>query len=88
MSDAPERIWLQWFGDGAPDDPGEVYIDEVTWQDERIFDGDIEYVRKDKADALAEAVQLVKENLDEGSFDLLTAFRHLRRALAAYKEKA
>ena len=44
---APERIWLQWHGDGDPDDPGEVYIGEVTWQDERIFDHDIEYVRRD-----------------------------------------
>ena len=56
MSEAPERIWLQWFGDSDPDDPGEVYIDDVTWQDERIFDHDIEYVR---ADRYREAVELL-----------------------------
>ena len=56
---APERIFLQWHGDGDPDEPGEVYIDEVTWQDERIFDHDVEYVRADKADALARALKLI-----------------------------
>ena len=58
MSEAPERIWLQWHGDG---DPGEVYVDEVTWCLDHIFDGDIEYVRKDRADALAEALETISE---------------------------
>ena len=59
MSNVPERIWLQWHGDGDPDDPGEVCVDEVTWEQERIFDGDIEYVRRDKADALADALEMI-----------------------------
>ena len=47
MSDAPDVIFLQWHGDGDPDELGEVYEEEVTWAAERIFDHDIEYVRRD-----------------------------------------
>ena len=87
MSEAPERIWLQWFGDSDPDDPGEVYIDDVTWQDERIFDHDVEYVRADKADALAEAVELAEKCI--GYFELSHRARTaLEIALAAYRGEA
>lgn len=40
----PERIWLQWYGEGSPDDLGEVSIADVTWERERIFKHDVEFV--------------------------------------------
>jgi hypothetical protein len=59
-TDAPERIYLQWDGDGDLDyDHNPPEFAGVTWAAERVFDGDIEYVRKDKADALAEALEQV-----------------------------
>jgi hypothetical protein len=43
----PERIWLQWYGDGSPDDIGDVSVADVTWERDKIFEHDIEYVRAD-----------------------------------------
>ena len=40
----PLDLWLQWHGDGDPEDDGEVCESEVTWSREKIFDGDVEYV--------------------------------------------
>lgn len=40
----PLDLWLQWHGDGDPEDEGAVYEKEVTWSREKIFDGDVEYV--------------------------------------------
>lgn len=40
----PDRIWLQWHGDGPADD-GDVRHDDVTWCADQIFDSDVEYVR-------------------------------------------
>ena len=99
MSNVPERIWLQWHGDG---DPGEVYVDEVTWAAERIFDCDIEYVRKDKADALAEALGQVLKIYDAHFIETISCDRDgnpycdclekglqdARVKLAAYRKKA
>ena len=85
---APDVIFLQWWGDGDPDDPGEVYIDEVTWQDERIFDHDVEFVRRDKADALAEALELYANsfNYETGSGGI--GPEEAEAVLAAYRGKA
>lgn len=38
MTDAPERIWLQWV---------EPHHAENTWCEDQINDHDIEYVRAD-----------------------------------------
>ena len=40
----PLDLWLQWHGDGDPEDDGEVCESEVTWSREKIFDADVEYV--------------------------------------------
>jgi len=40
----PLDLWLQWHGDGDPEDDDEVCESEVTWSREKIFDGDVEYV--------------------------------------------
>jgi len=55
----PDSIWLQYYGeDWLEDDEGnlekpdydkEPEIGDVTWQDERIFNSDIEFIRKDIA---------------------------------------
>ena len=55
----PDSIWLQYYGeDWLEDDEGNLEkpdydtlpeIGDVTWQDERIFNSDIEFIRKDIA---------------------------------------
>ena len=85
MSDAPERIWLQWWGDGDPDEPGEVYLDEVTWQDERIFDHDVEFVRKDKVAELLDNI-IVAYDLPGDHCELSDAIEQARRFLAGEEE--
>lgn len=42
----PRTIYIQWHGDGDPDD-GDVSIGDVTWCKDRIFDNDVEYIRAD-----------------------------------------
>jgi len=44
----PLNLWLQWHGDGNPEDDGEVCESEVTWCREKIFDHDVEYVHADE----------------------------------------
>ena len=44
----PLDLWLQWHGDGTPEDDGEVCEIEVTWSREKIFDHDVEYVHADE----------------------------------------
>lgn len=45
MSDAPDTIYLQWHGDGDPDEPGDVHEPEVTWSRARVYRHDVRYVR-------------------------------------------
>lgn len=44
----PLSLWLQWHGDGNPDDEGEVAESEVTWCREKIYEHDVEYVHADE----------------------------------------
>ncbi len=46
----PPRIWLQWHGDGDPSNGDPVPTAEVTWNAEKVWRGDVEYVRADLAD--------------------------------------
>ena len=49
---APDKIYLQVCGD-CPLDRAEcekcrfVELEEITWSEEKIFDKDVEYIRKD-----------------------------------------
>lgn len=45
MNQPPQSIFLQWHGDGDPKDGSPVIESEVTWCRERVFAGDIEYIR-------------------------------------------
>ena len=44
---APDKIWLQWYGDSSPDqgEPTNSHGD-VTWCADNIFEHDVEYVMK------------------------------------------
>jgi hypothetical protein len=53
---APERIYLQYYGDQEPHD-GEVH--DVTWSREDVFEHDIEYV-------LASELAIMRRALDLG----------------------
>lgn len=50
ITNAPKRIWLQ-VGDIEEDRDfmpfGEIDRDAITWEDERIYDSDVAYVRAD-----------------------------------------
>lgn len=53
MDDIPKRIWLQWHGDGSPEDPGDVDPSVgVTWATDRVYKHDIEYVRATEGDTM------------------------------------
>lgn len=43
MSEAPEKIWLQWEGE---------YHEETTWCVDQIEEDDVEYIRLDIAKGL------------------------------------
>jgi hypothetical protein len=45
MSKIPNTIYLQWHGDGTPDDPGPVDRDAVTWSTSPVFEHDVRYTR-------------------------------------------
>lgn len=45
MKNIPQSIWLN-IGDECPNDVDFRDLSEVTWSDERINDGDIEYIHK------------------------------------------
>lgn len=53
MKNPPDKIYLQWHGDGEPDDVGEVSEVDVTWCKDRIYSQDIEYVQADRIAELA-----------------------------------
>lgn len=44
-SEPPDTIYLQWNGDGDPNDPAKVHEPEVTWSRDQIFAGDVAYRR-------------------------------------------
>ena len=73
---APETIYLQWYGDVDPelvDHEPDVDPSGASWCWEQIFPADIEYIRKESADAReAELVQQVIE---------------LQQELARYRER-
>ena len=59
MTDAPERIYLQWIPEGHP------AADEITWCIHEINDEDIKYTRTDIADKrIAELEAQIKEMND------------------------
>jgi len=49
MKNAPERIFLQAGSHIEPDDDFKEFAADgvVTWNDARVWDGDVEYVRLD-----------------------------------------
>lgn len=46
---APERVWLQYFGDAEPEHDARISHSDVSWCAEKVFDHDIEYIRLDLA---------------------------------------
>jgi predicted esterase len=71
LSDAPERIWLQLYGDASPDDgPVDYRNNEVTWCWENIFEHDIEYIRADIHSAEVERLrEALRRAADEPNID-------------------
>lgn len=84
MSNAPDIIWLQWHGDGRPDDHGEVDNRDVTWCQDKIYEHDIEYVRcswRERAEAIESAARnLIKQ---KGRHNTQEAYKRLVEAVNA-----
>lgn len=46
----PEKVWIQWYGDGDPTDPLDPMTDEdVTWCVDKINEHDVCYVTEESA---------------------------------------
>lgn len=56
----PVKIYLQWDGEGDPSDMPIEKRGEICWCQDKVFNGDIEYVRLDKVAKLLKALRLVK----------------------------
>ena len=61
---APERIFLQWYGDATHPDPSKGR-GEVTWCKESVFEHDVEYVRVDRLEELEAVVEKLPEYVPE-----------------------
>lgn len=68
MSDAPDRIWLQWHGDGDPEwDNVLPECADVTWAVELVFNTDIPYRRDDQM-CLWKQTSYTVESFSAGTF--------------------
>lgn len=87
---APLRIWLQWYGDGDPKDPGEVAHSDVTWAADKINKSDVAYVKASVASGLLAELKNIKqfcEGLSEGNDDQMDAIAGMcKRAIKEAKQ--
>lgn len=71
MNNIPEKIWLN-LGEEVPDDADFHDLSEVTWSENKVFDKDVEYVRKSEwinaKDRLPEDGELVLVSFDSSRF--------------------
>lgn len=67
MKNLPQSIWLN-IGDGVPDDADFRDLSEVTWCEEQVSDGDIEY-------HLAPIWKSTKEEIPDGNRKALYILR-------------
>jgi hypothetical protein len=56
LPEPPIKVWLQWHGDGDPSDGDPVPTVGVTWSAEKVWRGDVEYVRADEYNRLRDAI--------------------------------
>lgn len=84
MREPPNRIWLQFHGDGSPDDPGEPDPADVTWCQDKINEHDVEYVRSSWIDR-AEKIETAAKNLiaQKGRHNTEQAYKRLVDAVNA-----
>jgi hypothetical protein len=68
MSEVPERIYLQWYGDAEPVEGAiyEVPHDGVTWCVDEIFNSDVEYVRADLYRKMQQALRYLYDEWHNG----------------------
>ena len=87
----PDKIYLQWHGSGDPDDVAPVARSEVTWCEDKVFPGDVPYVRDDLRDAVLEAlgdcqdpVQRVEDlnRVNDGVWEAKTKLRRFEEITA------
>ena len=64
MTDAPEKIYLQWNPD---DDPISDLPDGegITWSEDRVYESDVEYVRRDRLVAENRRLRAKCKNLEK-----------------------
>ncbi|MCB1061205.1 MAG: hypothetical protein KDB65_13360 [Calditrichaeota bacterium] len=54
MKQPPEKIYLQWYGDGTFEEPEDIHPSEITWCQDKMYDADIEYVNASSHLSIAE----------------------------------
>lgn len=49
-TEIPEKVWIQWYGEGDPTEPLDPMTDEaVTWCVDKINEHDVAYVTEESA---------------------------------------
>jgi hypothetical protein len=77
MRKPPDTIWLQYHGDGDPDiDVELVDPQDVTWCEDKQYEHDIEYIRRDRI--AADAYVLREAIIEEVKFQRNVAWDELR----------
>jgi len=61
----PKQIWLQWDGDGEPSGMPIEKRGEVCWCQDKIFDGDIEYLRRDEVSKIVTAFKNLRDAISD-----------------------
>lgn len=81
----PNGLWLQWHGDGSPDDVGEVSDRDVTWSRDIIFSSDLRYI---SAQWMTEQAAKYREQAKAVSGDLKDPYRQMAWAFELVLELA
>ncbi len=82
MSDAiPDRIYLQWYGEGSPEDGGAISDGDVTWCRDKACKHDVEYVRAD-----IQSDTSTQDAIDRALVEEVDALRSQVREMEAARE--
>jgi hypothetical protein len=74
----PEKIYLQFYGDGSPDDIGEVSDEDVTWCTDKQFAQDIEYIQCSTLDRLHNIEKSAyKDGYNQALIDIIDCTKNL-----------
>jgi len=73
----PRFSWLQWYGDGEPQDGDPAKGEEISWCHEPVFKHDVKYIRADLArtdEADYDKIEALSEQLNSARSQLKQIF--------------